>query len=89
MPGSYFSHRLQVNVVLMIDVRLADAITRCRSTLDIAAFEFDNKIITEAILEANERGLQVRAVTDQKMGMENEKGTLQRLLLAGITIVAR
>jgi len=70
-----------------IDVRLADAIGRAERTLDIAAFEFDNRILTEAVLEAQRRGIQVRVVTDDEHGLGSSGTTLGQLAEAGVPIV--
>lgn len=72
-----------------IDVRLADAITRSKSSVDIAAFEFDNKVLTEAIIDAKERNLQIRVVTDKRMGLEGKNSTLGQLTAAGIPVACR
>ena len=74
---------------LGIDVRLADAITRSKVSLDIAAFEFDNRVLTEAVLDAKDRGLQVRLVTDEALGLKGKSSTLLQLVHAGIPVVAR
>lgn len=70
-----------------IDVPLADAINATQSTLDIAAFEFNNPVITEAVLDAHERGVIVRVITDDEHGIEDDDSTLPELELAGIPIV--
>lgn len=70
-----------------IDQALASAIDQVRSTLDIAAFEFNNPAITEAVLRAHERGVTVRVVTDDEFGTEDDDATLVDLELVGIPIV--
>jgi len=70
-----------------IDVPLAEAIDATRNTLDIAAFELNNETITDAILRAHERGVQVRIVTDDEHGLEDDDSTLVDLELEGIPIV--
>ncbi len=70
-----------------IDVPLANAIDATQRTLDIAAFELNNETITEAILRAHERGVQVRIVTDDEHGLEDDDSTLIDLELEGIPIV--
>lgn len=69
------------------DVPLATAIGNVRNTLDIAAFEMNNETISEAILEAHNRGVKVRIVTDDEHGIEDDDSTLTELELAGIPIV--
>jgi phosphatidylserine/phosphatidylglycerophosphate/cardiolipin synthase-like enzyme len=70
-----------------IDIRLADAIGHASQTLDIAAFEINNKLVTEAILEAPERGVQTRIVLDAENGFR-EGGSANRFIAAGIPIVS-
>ncbi len=70
-----------------IDVPLANAIDEVQNTLDIAAFELNNEVITEAILRAHERGVQVRIVTDDEHGLEDDDSSIVDLELEGIPIV--
>lgn len=70
-----------------IDAPIATAINATRSTLDIAAFEMNNEVITAAILGAHRRGVRVRIVTDDEHGIEDDDTTLVELELAGIPIV--
>ncbi|KXK20306.1 MAG: phospholipase D/transphosphatidylase [Chloroflexi bacterium OLB15] len=57
-----------------------------QSTLDIAAYEFNNPAITEAVIAARQRGVRVRVVTDNEDGLEDDKTTLHQLQAAGIPI---
>lgn len=70
-----------------VDIQLAAAINATRNTLDIAAFELNNLVITEAISNAHDRGVTVRIVTDDEHGLEDDDSTLIELELAGIPIV--
>lgn len=70
-----------------VDIRLAAAIDTTRNTLDIAAFELNNEVITEAIIDAHNRGVVVRVVTDDEHGLEDDDSTIVELELAGIEIV--
>lgn len=70
-----------------IDVRLADAISRAKRTIDIAVYEFDNQEITQAVLQAHQRGVQVRVVTDDETFSSPEDTTLDDLEAAGIPII--
>lgn len=70
-----------------VDGAVADAIRSTNRTLDIAAFEFSNEVITEAVLDAHERGVTVRVVTDDEHGLEDVDSTIVELELAGIDIV--
>ncbi|MEO0596551.1 MAG: phospholipase D-like domain-containing protein [Chloroflexota bacterium] len=66
---------------------MAAAINATNNTLDVAAFELNNEVITEAIINAHERGVQVRVVTDDEHGLEDDDTTVIDLELAGIPIV--
>jgi len=70
-----------------IDERIAAAINATNNTLDVAAFELNNEVITEAIINAHERGVTVRVVTDDEHGIEDDDTTVVDLELAGIPIV--
>lgn len=70
-----------------IDVPLADAIGQVQNTLDIAAFEMNNEVIVEAIVEAHERGVTVRIVTDDEHGIEDKDGILQLVKDLGVPVV--
>ena len=70
-----------------LDATLGAAIAAARHTLDIAAFELNSDSITEAILDAHERGVTVRMVTDNAHGLEDDKNPqLRRLREAGIAV---
>lgn len=71
-----------------IDTQLAAAINSVQRTLDIAAFEFNNIVLTQAILDAKAAGVQVRIVTDDEHGTNDTKDTsLAQFRTAGIPIV--
>lgn len=71
-----------------VDVAVAAAIDATRNTLDIAAFEMNNTVITEAILNAHERGVRVRIVNDNEHGIDDDDTTLVELEAVGIPIVS-
>jgi len=78
----------QATYVNGIDVPLANAIGQVQNTLDIAAFEMNNDVIFQAILDAHERGVTVRIVTDDDHGLEDEKDdALRDLRSAGVPVV--
>jgi len=54
-----------------IDTQLIADIENARATLDIAAFEWNNPLITEAVVDAHERGVQVRMVVDDEHVLED------------------
>jgi phosphatidylserine/phosphatidylglycerophosphate/cardiolipin synthase-like enzyme len=70
-----------------IDVPLATAIDNVKNTLDIAAFEWNNPVITEAVLRAAERGVRVRMVVDNEYTVEEDDSTIAEMELADIPIV--
>ncbi len=70
-----------------VDEQLAAEIGRVERTLDIAAFELNNEIITQAILDAHNRGVAVRMVVDDEHTLEDDDSTIVEIELAGIEIV--
>lgn len=70
-----------------VDSNLAAEIDRVRNTLDIAAFELNNRAITDAILRAAQRGVTVRVVTDNEHGLEDIDSTVPELIAAGVPVV--
>jgi len=67
-----------------IDDYVAANITSAQRTVDAATFDFDLPAMVDAFIDAHNRGLLVRLVTDtDSMGEEQ----VQRLLDAGITVV--
>jgi phosphatidylserine/phosphatidylglycerophosphate/cardiolipin synthase-like enzyme len=70
-----------------IDGPLASAINAASGRIDIAAFEFNNRVLTQALLAAHARGVQVRMVTDDEHGLHDEDSTIPRLIEAGIPVV--
>lgn len=70
-----------------VDTVVAAAIDNVRGTLDIAAFEFNNRTITDAVLNAHRRGVVVRMVTDNDYGLNDDDATISELIEAGIPVV--
>ena len=70
-----------------IDVPLANAIQGVQRSLDIAAFELNNEVIGDAILDAHNRGVTVRIVTDNEHGIDDDDSILFDLQEEGIPIV--
>lgn len=70
-----------------VDVPLAIAISGARATMDIAAFEFNNPVLTRAVLDAKARGVTIRLVTDDEHGIEDEDSTVPQFIEAGIPVV--
>jgi phosphatidylserine/phosphatidylglycerophosphate/cardiolipin synthase-like enzyme len=70
-----------------INVPLAQAINNVQGTLDIAAFEWNDPTLTQAVVNAQRRGVQVRMVADNEHTVEDEDTTIGQLSNAGIPIV--
>ncbi|MCY4022196.1 MAG: phospholipase D-like domain-containing protein [Anaerolineaceae bacterium] len=70
-----------------IDAPLAAAIDAAQVSLDIAAFELNNPLLAGAILDAAERGLRVRVVSDDEHGLRASDGLITALRAAGIPVV--
>lgn len=70
-----------------IETLIVDALSLANRTLDIAIFEFNNPAIEAAILDAHERGVQVRIVTDDEHGLDDRDSSIRRFVAAGIEIV--
>jgi hypothetical protein len=69
-----------------IDVPAARAIAATQRTLDIAAFEFNNPLLTSAVLDALRRGVVVRIVADDVHGYDDAESTMRLLESAGARI---
>lgn len=70
-----------------IDTQLAAAINGTQRTLDIAAFEFNNVVLTQAVLDAKKRGVTVRMVTDNEHGVQDDDTTIGQFISAGIPVI--
>jgi phosphatidylserine/phosphatidylglycerophosphate/cardiolipin synthase-like enzyme len=71
-----------------IDTALAAAIDGVQFTLDIAAFEWNSRALTDAVLRAHERGVRVRMAIDNEHTIEDEDSTIRELIDAGIPAVS-
>lgn len=70
-----------------VEMPLVAAIGVVRATLDIAAFEWNNPALTQAVLDAHARGVAVRMVADNEHTIEDPDTTIDQLVDAGIPIV--
>lgn len=70
-----------------IDGQLAAAINGVQRTLDIAAFEWNLQSLTDAVLAAHRRGVQVRMVVDDEHTIRDGQSTINQLIDAGISVV--
>jgi phosphatidylserine/phosphatidylglycerophosphate/cardiolipin synthase-like enzyme len=73
-----------------IDARFAQAITQCKSSLDIAVYEFNDKLIAKAILDAHTRSVEVRIVTDEaSLNWPPTRAVFDELKQSGIAVIAK
>lgn len=70
-----------------IDTVLANEINNVQRTLDIVAYEFNLASLTQAVLNAHQRGVRVRVVTDNEDGLGDDETTLNQFVNAGIPVV--
>lgn len=70
-----------------IDTFLVRAIDNAGRSLDIAAFEWNLVSLTDAVLRAHQRGVQVRMVVDSEHAIEDRASTIKTLIDAGISVV--
>jgi phosphatidylserine/phosphatidylglycerophosphate/cardiolipin synthase-like enzyme len=78
-----------------VDEQLIAAINEVQNTLDIAAFEWNNPHLTEAVVAAHERGVEVRMVVDDEHTIEDHEEALEdgeespweEIIEAGISFV--
>jgi phosphatidylserine/phosphatidylglycerophosphate/cardiolipin synthase-like enzyme len=70
-----------------IDIAATAALAAVQSTLDIAAYEFNNPVLTQAVLDAKARGVRVRIVSDDVDGLGDANTTLHQFEAAGIPVV--
>ncbi|MGQ9887173.1 MAG: phospholipase D-like domain-containing protein [Aggregatilineales bacterium] len=70
-----------------VDTALVAAISGVQRTLDIAAFEWNNPNLHQAVLDAHRRGVRVRIVTDNEHGLKDEDSKMNQLIAAGIPVV--
>jgi phosphatidylserine/phosphatidylglycerophosphate/cardiolipin synthase-like enzyme len=71
-----------------IDTQLVAAINGVKSTLDIAAYQWDLQSVTDAVLAAKNRGVQVRMVIDDEFTIKDPDSTINQLINAGIPTVS-
>lgn len=70
-----------------VDEEIIALINTVQRTLDIAAFEWNNPRITQAVLDAHNRGVQVRMVVDDEHVLEDDRSTIGTLIDAGVPVV--
>jgi phosphatidylserine/phosphatidylglycerophosphate/cardiolipin synthase-like enzyme len=70
-----------------VDEEVIAAINAVQSTLDIAVFEWNNPRITQAVLDAHNRGVRVRMVVDDEHTLLDDRSTINTLIDAGVPVV--
>jgi phosphatidylserine/phosphatidylglycerophosphate/cardiolipin synthase-like enzyme len=70
-----------------IEVPLIAAINSVQKTLDIAAYEWNLPLVTQAVIDAKNRGVTVRMVTDDEGGLGEADSLVGDLIKAGIPVV--
>ena len=70
-----------------IETQLAAAIDSAQRSIDIAAYEFNLPLLTDALIRAYRRGVRVRMVTDDDAGLRATSATVGQLVAAGIPVV--
>ena len=71
-----------------IENALVTALNGASTSIDAALFELNSEPVTQALIAAQERGVQVRVVTDGEHGMEDPESTVEELEMAGIEVVS-
>ncbi|HFE3443012.1 TPA: phospholipase D family protein [Klebsiella aerogenes] len=64
---------------------VVNAINNSKSTLDLAAYSFTSKVITKALLRAEQRGVKVRVVVDNNEGIARYS-TIPELIKSDIQV---
>lgn len=67
---------------------LVTALNTAQTSIDTAVFEFNSQPVTDALIDAHERGVRVRIVTDGEFGIEQPDTTVDQLEDADIPIVS-
>lgn len=70
-----------------IDTQAVAAINAVQKTLDIAAFEWNLQSMTDAVIAAKRRGVQVRMVVDDEHTVRDADSTIKQVMDAGIPVV--
>lgn len=69
-----------------VEDALVRAIDNATRAIDLAVYEMNSRVVTDALLRAHERGVQIRIVTDDEFGLERPDSTIEELEFAGIPV---
>jgi phosphatidylserine/phosphatidylglycerophosphate/cardiolipin synthase-like enzyme len=90
----YFTDPLKINnpevIAGSIEEKLIELINNAQTSIHVASFEFNLTPVAEALIEAKNRGVEVKWVTDDKNGLEYDiqpgRGQFALLQAAGIEV---
>lgn len=71
-----------------VENALVAALDAATSTIDLALYQLNSRAVTNALLRAHERGIQIRIVTDDEFGLEDPNSTVEELEFEGIPVVS-
>jgi len=69
-----------------VEDALVRAIDSATSTIDLAVYQMDSRPVTDALLRAHAKGVQIRVVTDDEFGLEKPDSTIEELEFEGIPV---
>lgn len=69
-----------------VEAALVRAIDNASSAIDLAVYQLNSRPVTDALLRAHARGVQVRIVTDDEYGLEHPDSTIEELEFEGIPV---
>jgi phosphatidylserine/phosphatidylglycerophosphate/cardiolipin synthase-like enzyme len=67
---------------------LVQALNRAQQTIDAALYQLNSQPVTDALIQAWQRGVKVRVVTDGEYGLNAPDSTVDQLQSAGIPVVS-
>ncbi len=71
-----------------IENAMVKVIDGAQQKIDLAAFQFNSQPVTDALLRAKNRGVQIRMVVDGDFTMKSPDSTIDQLETVGISIVS-
>jgi len=71
-----------------IEAALVQALNGARQTIDAALYQLNSQPVTDALIQAQQRGVKVRVVTDGEYGLNSPDSTVDQLQSAGIPVVS-
>jgi HKD family nuclease len=71
-----------------LETALVQALNGAQQTIDAAIFQLNSQPVTDALIQAQQRGVRVRVVTDGEYGLNSPDSTVDQLQTAGISVVS-